>query len=111
MQKLNENFHEQSAHLDTTRNDMVDMMDNVRNVSDSSSLISNRVAELDKAKENLLSIIADLSAISEENAASAEETNASMEELNATFTLISNSADDLRKLAVTLNETISYFKV
>lgn len=111
MQKLNENFHEQSTHLDTTRNDMVDMMDNVRNVSDSSSLISNRVAELDKAKENLLSIIADLSAISEENAASAEETNASMEELNATFTLISNSADDLRKLAVTLNETISYFKV
>ena len=34
-----------------------------------------------------------------------------MEELNATFTLISNSADDLRKLAVTLNETISYLKV
>ncbi|MCR5210316.1 MAG: methyl-accepting chemotaxis protein [Lachnospiraceae bacterium] len=111
MQKLNENFHEQSSHLDNTKNDMVDMMNNVNNVSDSSSLISKRVAELDKAKEDLLSIIADLSAISEENAASAEETNASMEELNATFTLISNSADELRKLAVTLNETISYFKV
>ncbi len=110
MQKLNENFSEQSTQLDATKQDMHDMMENVNNVSESSELISIRVAELDKAKESLLSIISDLSAISEENAASTEETNASMEELNATFNILNSDAAQLKELAEKLNDTISFFK-
>ena len=110
MQKLNENFSEQSTQLDATKQDMHDMMENVANVSESSELISIRVADLDKAKESLLSIISDLSAISEENAASTEETNASMEELNATFSVINSDAARLKELAEKLNEAISFFK-
>ncbi|MBP5195332.1 MAG: cache domain-containing protein [Lachnospiraceae bacterium] len=110
MQKLNENFSEQSTQLDATKQDMHDMMENVNNVSESSELISIRVAELDKAKESLLSIISDLSAISEENAASTEETNASMEELNATFNILNTDASQLKELAEKLSDTISFFK-
>ena len=110
MQKLNENFSEQSTQLDATKQDMHDMMENVNNVSESSELISIRVAELDKAKESLLSIISDLSAISEENAASTEETNASMEELNATFNILNSDAAQLKELAEKLSDTISFFK-
>ncbi len=111
MQELNENFARQSSQLDATQSDMQDMMNNVDAVSSSSKLISERIAELDHAKESLLNIISDLSAISEENAASTEETNASMEELNATFSLINNDAAELRELADQLAEIISYFKV
>ena len=66
---------------------------------------------LNDAKNGLMEIISDLSAISEENAASTEETNASMEELNATFTIISESAGKLQTLAEELKDNISYFKV
>ncbi|MCR5013017.1 MAG: methyl-accepting chemotaxis protein, partial [Lachnospiraceae bacterium] len=111
MQELNENFSRQSSQLDTTQSDMQDMMHNVDAVSSSSKMIRDRVAELDRAKESLLNIISDLSAISEENAASTEETNASMEELNATFSLINNDAAELRELADQLAEIISYFKI
>ena len=49
------------------------------------------------------------SSVSEENAASTQETNAAMEELNATFSLITESAGQLRVLANDLKENISFF--
>ncbi|SCZ77802.1 methyl-accepting chemotaxis protein [Pseudobutyrivibrio xylanivorans] len=51
-----------------------------------------------------------LSAISEENAASSETTGASAEELSATVTTLASSADDLKDIAIKLNEEISFFK-
>ncbi|CBK73986.1 Methyl-accepting chemotaxis protein [Butyrivibrio fibrisolvens 16/4] len=51
-----------------------------------------------------------LSAISEENAASSETTGASVQELSATVSSLANSADDLKDIAVKLNEEISFFK-
>lgn len=47
--------------------------------------ISTKVSNLNNAKESLVNIVSDLSALSEENAVSSEETNASMEELRDTF--------------------------
>ena len=64
---------------------------------------------LDNLKTSFIDIIEELSAISQQNAASTEETNASMEELNATFALISEAASDLRNMAETLNEKMSFF--
>ncbi len=51
-----------------------------------------------------------LSAISEENAASSETTGASVQELSATVASLANSADDLKDIAVQLNQEISFFK-
>ncbi|MCR5304146.1 MAG: methyl-accepting chemotaxis protein [Lachnospiraceae bacterium] len=110
MQQLNENFSQQSGQLSDTKNDMQSLIDNVKGVSDTSNIISGRVDNLNGSKDNLVGIVSDLSAISEENAASTEETNASMQELNATFSIISDSAQDLSRLASELQETISYFK-
>ena len=90
---------------------MASMQENVLSVTDSSANISNRVDTLNESKNSLVSIISDLSAISEENAASTEETNASMEELNATFEIISHSASDLMGLAQSLDVDLSFFTV
>ena len=111
LSELKDSFNEQTVKLGTTKNNMGEMLENVKNVSHSADNIEDKVSELNKARESLDSIIEDLSAISEENAASTQETNASMEELNATFTLISQSAMDLQDLANKLNDTISYFKI
>ena len=51
-----------------------------------------------------------LSAISQENAASSETTGASVEELSATVSSLANSADDLKDIAIKLNQEISFFK-
>ena len=110
LEKLNDSFGIQAEQLDATKTNMVTMNENVVNVKNTSTEISDRVSSLNEAKNGLMEIISDLSAISEENAASTEETNASMEELNATFTLISDSASKLQKLASDLTDTISYFK-
>ncbi|MBO4678150.1 MAG: hypothetical protein J5626_00615 [Lachnospiraceae bacterium] len=110
LDKLNTSFSEQVTQLDITRSDMESMSESVENVKTTSDDINTRIRALDEAKNGLTEIIADLSAISEENAASTEETNASMEELNATFTLISDSAEKLQELSDDLAETISYFK-
>ena len=110
LDKLNTSFNEQATQLDVTRSDMESMSESVENVKATSDDINNRIKALDKAKNGLTEIIADLSAISEENAASTQETNASMEELNATFTIISDSAEKLQELSDDLAETISYFK-
>ncbi|RKM56004.1 methyl-accepting chemotaxis protein [Butyrivibrio sp. CB08] len=110
MSKLNSNFAQQSEQLDDTKNNMQSMAANVTNVSNSTESIASHIGQLGAAKDKLVEIIADLSAISEENAASTEETNASMQELNATFAIITESADKLQELASNMQETISYFK-
>ncbi len=111
LEKLNESFGVQATQLDSTKNNMETMNGNVKNVKDTSTNISSRVASLNDAKNGLMEIISDLSAISEENAASTEETNASMEELNATFTIISDAASKLQALSAELADSISYFKL
>ena len=109
MSRLNESFDVQSRQMEETRNNMEYMAQGVDNVAISSEAIASKVAGLSRAKDTLVEIVSDLSAISEENAASTEQTNASMQELNATFSLISESADSLQSLAGDLTETISYF--
>jgi methyl-accepting chemotaxis protein len=110
MKRLNENFAQQSQMLDSTQQEVAGMSANVQNVSGSAVQISDRIQTLNTAKANLVEIIQDLSAISEENAASTQETNASMQELNATFSVINDSAGQLQQLADELEETISYFR-
>ncbi len=111
LEKLNESFGVQAQQLDSTRVNMETMSGNVGHVKETSTHITGRISSLNEAKNGLLEIIADLSAISEENAASTEETNASMEELNATFTMISEAAGRLQGLANELADIISYFQL
>ena len=110
MGKLNESFGLQAQQMEETKVQMQSMAGNVGNVSESAGVIAGRIQQLTDAKDALVNIISDLSAISEENAASTEETNASMQELNATFSLISEEATKLQSLATELTETISYFQ-
>ena len=109
MKVLSENVIEQGEQLGATKTDMEKMSANIDNVVSSAGEIEGRIDTLRKAKEELGLIIEDLSAISQQNAASTQETNASMEELSATFQLINADADKLSKLAMEMNNTISFF--
>lgn len=78
--------------------------DGVENMSVSEKKISNK-------KDELLEIVQSLSAIAEENAASTEESSAAVEEQTASMGEISNSSEQLAKLAVELNGLIENFRV
>ncbi|MBO4457876.1 MAG: methyl-accepting chemotaxis protein [Butyrivibrio sp.] len=110
MDTLNESFQKQGEHIVSAQSDMAEMAGNVSVVSNNSEAISKMVRNLEKAKSSLMEIVESLSAISEENAASTAETSNSMNELDVTFTVINESAGQLRALASDLTETISYFK-
>ena len=110
MDTLNESFRTQGEQIISTQRDMDEMAGNVNVVSDNSRSISKMVKNLEEAKNSLVEIVENLSAISEENAASTAETSESMSRLDVTFSVINESASQLRTLASDLTETISYFK-
>jgi methyl-accepting chemotaxis protein len=111
IEELNAAFNEQSSQLTSTKSDMDGVVTGVNSVEQNTQTISDKVNMLNSSKAQLIDLIAELSAISQQNAASTEETNASMEELNATFALISNSASDLKDLADSLNQKMNFFQL
>ncbi len=109
--ELNNAFAVQSEQLDKTKTDMDSMIIEVDKVSEGTKRINERIDAVNSSKNNLIEVISDLSAISEENAAATEETNASVEELNATFEVINKSASDLQQMASDLDNLIAFFKL
>lgn len=73
--------------------------------------LSKSTALMTKNKNNIIDLVQNLSAISEENAAGTQEASASMEEQNATVQEIANSSESLATIAQELQELISKFKV
>lgn len=65
----------------------------------------------DTSRVQVVDVIANLSAISEQNAASTQETTASMEELNATINMLADAANNLKGLSESLNDEMSFFKL
>ena len=58
-----------------------------------------------------MDVMANLSAISEENAASTEETMASMQELNATIHILAEEAVKVRDMSQKLEDKFRIFKL
>ena len=66
--------------------------------------------EMEVKKNEIISVIQNLSAISEENAAGTEEASASVEEQTASMEEIANASEALAQLATELQESIAQFK-
>ncbi len=110
MDALNEGFKIQGEQILSAQRDMEEMSGNMAVVSDNSESISRMVNNLESAKKALVDVVENLSTISRENALSTEETSVSMNKFDVTFTVINESASQLRSLASELADTISYFK-
>ncbi len=109
IEKLSEEINKQNNQLVETKADMDRVVTSVDSVDEAANVIKTKIHALNSLKAGFVEIIEELSAISQQNAASSEETNASMEELNATFNLISEAAVELRNMAETLEEKMSFF--
>ena len=75
------------------------------------SSIHEKTAALNGATERIVSVVSDLSALSEENAASSEEMNASVEDITEGVVEIMRNSDDMRGMSLQLKESVAYFKL
>ena len=75
------------------------------------SSIHEKTAALNGATERIVSVVSDLSALSEENAASSEEMNASVEDITEGVVEIMRNSDEMRGMSLQLKESVAYFKL
>ena len=111
MDEVKVNLKDQQQKLTETLEKFGNVALGIEESRKGTDVINIQAKECDRARNNIVDIISNLSAISEENAASTEETNASMQELNATINLLADSAMNLKELAAALEEYTSFFKL
>lgn len=102
---------EQSEKLGDTQQRFGEVSDGISVSREGTNVIRDNASSCDSARAQVVDVISNLSAISEQNAASAQETTASMEELNATITMLAEAAGNLKNLSAELNEDMNFFKV
>lgn len=100
---------EQQEKLDATKRQFEQISDGINVSGENTETVNGQAKECDKAREGVMGIIENLSAISEENAASTQETTSVMQELNETIRNLAGSAGGLKELAVSLNESTKFF--
>ena len=104
-------IEEQQKKLEETKEQFVHVTRGVDNSREEMEMIQSRTEVCDTSREKVIDVIANLSAISQENAASTQETTASMSELNETIRILAEAAGNLRKLSDDLDEEMKFFKL
>ena len=111
MEEVKNTLSEQETKLATTKEEFEKVIKDIQLSRENTNTIHEQTRECDLARQNVVDIIENLSAISEENAAATQETTASMQELNATINMVANSASALKDMAVSLEDQTKFFKL
>ena len=104
-------IEEQMTILSQTEEKINDMSVAGQDVATEANAINDEAGTLMKLKENVMSSISDLSAISEENAASSEEVTASVENIASAVASTKDESAAMRGLAEDLTEKMAFFKI
>lgn len=102
---------EQREKIESTQSRFTDVTEGINSSREDTTMIEERTHVCDESRKTVVDVIANLSAISEQNAASAQETTASMEELSATISLLAEAANSLKGLSDEMNDDIKFFKL
>ncbi|QGG49432.1 methyl-accepting chemotaxis protein [Heliorestis convoluta] len=73
--------------------------------------LNQGLLKIDEKKDKVLKTIQEINRNSQENAASTEEISASVEEQSATMNVLVQMADDLRKIATMLEQSVERFRL
>lgn len=111
MEELEKIVSSQSESVHMTNNKFDGIAEAIEEMKDIINSVNQSSDEMNYKKEDIISIIENLSAISEENAAGTEEASASVEEQTASVEEIANASVELAKIAAELNEQIEQFKI
>jgi methyl-accepting chemotaxis protein len=101
----------QTRSVDDTNNKFAGIAEAVENMKNVLVDLNDSGRQMAVKKDEIIGIIQNLSAISEENAASTEEASAAVEEQTASMSEIASASESLTKLAQELKESVQKFKV
>lgn len=101
---------EQTKSVDYTSTKFDGIAKDIEKLKQLLNYLNQSSKEMGTKKDEIVGIIQNLSAISEENAAGTEEATASIEEQTASMNEIANSSESLSGLAEEMNNSITKFK-
>ena len=111
MEMVSKDVEEQQKVMGVTMECFGTVAKGIETVNVHAGQIHTDAQNCDEAREKVVDIIQNLSALSEENAASTQETSASMQELNGAITVLAEASNKIQSLASELKNNISYFTV
>lgn len=111
MEELEEIVSSQSKSVKLTNNKFQGIADSIEEMRSVINNVNDSSDEMEYKKEEIISIIENLSSISEENAAGTEEASASVQEQTAAMEEIANASEELAKIAEKLNERVGEFTI
>ncbi|MBP3753766.1 MAG: HAMP domain-containing protein [Lachnospiraceae bacterium] len=101
----------QKSRVDETREKFSGVSEGIKFTANEVKTVLEQAKSSGRAGEQLVDLMTNLSAISEENAASAETTNQAMNDLNEATVSLANTAQELKRLSDQLNEDLEFFKI
>lgn len=111
MDEVKEKLGEQQQKLDETKTQFKNVNEGILSSREKTAEIHTQARDCDDSRGVVINVITNLSALAEENVASTQQTTASMQELNSTINMLADSAEDLKEMAVVLEEKIRFFKL
>ena len=102
---------EQERSVEHTQGKFVAISEAIDSVKDIIQNLNHSAELMEKNKDNVIELIQNLSAVSEENAAGTEQASAAMEEQAATIEEIADSGESLASIAQELRNLIDKFKI
>ncbi len=110
MNKVRSTVDSQAESVENTNIRFEGIANSIEKMGDLMVHINKSGREMEVKKDEIISVIQSLSAISEENAAGTEEASASVEEQTASVEEIANASEALAQLATEMQESVAKFK-
>lgn len=110
IEKVEDVTKEQAENVALTNSKFEDISSSIEKMIDALNNVNESSSTMNDKKEQIIGVIENLSAISEENAASTEEASAAVEEQMASIVEIENASNMLKSLAEEMYGNISKLK-
>lgn len=110
MDEMNKVVNEQADSVRDTESKLEGIAAAIEKTKKVISILNDSGRSMANKKGDIITVIENLSAVSQENAAGTEETSATIEEQTEAMKQIANASDDLAKLAEDMNQNVAKFK-
>lgn len=110
IKKVEETTDEQSRNVSITSDKFEDISSSIERMIEALNKVNSSSSKMNRRRIEIIEIIDNLSAISQENAAATEQASASVEEQMASILEIKNASNLLKSLAENMEDDISELK-
>lgn len=111
MDEVKNIMEQQNENVEKTGKIFSQVSEEIERSSSSIKNITMEAKQMDTARENVVDVVQNLTAISQENSATTEETSASVTEVGEIISGIASDADNLKEVAEQLEQNMRIFKL